>query len=283
MASRAAALCVAALLAFAANSLLCRAALGPGLVVIDAASFTTVRIASGAAALLVVALLRRSRPAHGSWASAAALFAYAIAFSLAYRLIPAGAGAFLLFGSVQVTMIGTDLVRGGRPRPAEWAGLLLSLGGLAYLAAPGAQSLSARGALLMAAAGVAWGIYSLRGRGTTDPASVTTDNFLRAVPLALAASLVSGGVTGLAASGARGLALAAISGAVTSGLGYVLWYAALRSLSATRAAVVQLSVPVLAAAGGVLLLGEAPSPRLLSAAPIILGGVALAALRRAGR
>ncbi len=283
MALPAAALCVAALLAFAANSLLCRAALGPGLVLIDAASFTTVRIASGAAALLVVALLRRSRPGHGSWASAAALFAYAIAFSLAYRLIPAGAGAFLLFGSVQVTMIGTDLVRGGRPRPAEWAGLLLSLGGLAYLAAPGAQALSARGALLMAAAGVAWGIYSLRGRGTTDPAGVTADNFVRAVPLALAASLVSGGVTGLAASGARGLALAAISGAVTSGLGYVLWYAALRSLSATRAAVVQLSVPVLAAAGGVLLLGEAPSPRLLAAAPIILGGVALAALRRAGR
>ncbi len=278
MTARGVALTLAALVAFAANSLLCRAALWHGL--IDAASFTTVRVVSGAVVLALVARVGAGERAKGSWASAAALYLYAIAFSFAYRRIPAGAGALLLFGSVQATMIGADLSRGGRPHRAEWIGLCVSVCGLSWLAWPGSASLDPGGSALMAMAGVAWGVYSLRGRGTSRPLDVTADNFLRAVPLALLGSALSSGVGAIPAATTTGLLLATISGALTSGLGYVVWYAALQHLTATRAAIVQLAVPVLAAAGGVVALGESVSARLLGAALLILGGIAIAVSRR---
>ncbi len=277
-----AALTVLAMLAFAANSLLCRAALAGGHA--DAASFTLLRLASGA---LVLGLLARARgspaPAAGlAWGSAAALFVYALGFSLAYLRIPAGVGALLLFAAVQLTMIGAGLRAGERPRWLEGAGLALSMAGLVILARPGFARPDPAGALLMLGAGAAWGLYSLRGRRGGDAVAVNAASFARATPLALAA-----GALALALGAPRldllGALLALASGGLASGLGYALWYAALPGLSATRAAIVQLSVPPLAAAGGVGLLGESFSPRLLVASLLILGGIALAVLGHQGR
>jgi len=270
-ASRNAALTGAALIAFAANSLLCRAALGPG--VIDAGSFTAVRLGSGAVVLALLARPRSADRAGGSWASAAALFAYAIAFSFAYRLIPAGSGALILFGSVQATMIGRELGRGGRPHRREWLGLAVALAGLLALTRPGLHAPDPRGAALMAVAGVAWGAYSLRGRGATRPLAATADNFTRSVPLAILPLLLP--LAPLRFS-VTGVLLAVVSGGIASGLGYVAWYAALRELSASRAAIVQLAVPPLAALGGVLFLGETLEARLLLGGAAILGGIAIA-------
>ncbi len=268
-----------ALVGFAANSLLCRAALAGGEArSIDAASFTLVRLASGA---LVLALLVRVRAGpgggrgHGSWAGALALFAYAAGFSLAYVRIGAGVGALLLFGCVQLTMLAAGLARGERPRALEWVGLAVALVGLGGLTLPGASAPAAGGALLMAGAGVAWGLYSLRGRGSTDPLAATAGNFLRSVPLALLLSLLALLFARTPHASGEGLALAAASGALASGLGYSLWYAALPSLSATRAAIVQLSVPVLAAAGAVLLLREPLTQRGVRGGAALLFGVLL--------
>src|SRR5262245_24327578 len=268
----------AALVAFAANSLLCRAALGGGTA--DAASFTALRLASGALALVV--LCRAGGGARGgSWPSAAALFAYAAAFSFAYFSLSAGVGALLLFGAVQITMIGAGIAAGERPPWSVWAGVLLALGGLAYLSLRGARIPSPAGTALMLSAGAAWGIYSLRGRRSGPPLPATADNFRRAAPLAvllwIAAALF--GATHLTPAGA---ALAIASGAITSGLGYVAWYSALPHLTAARAAVLRLSVPVLAAMGGVLLLGEVLTARLVVSVAAILAGIALAS-RRAPR
>jgi drug/metabolite transporter (DMT)-like permease len=271
---------VLALTGFAANSLLCRAALAGGGRLIDAASFTSVRLVSGAIMLGLLLRLRGARYQGGSWGSALALFAYAAGFSLAYVRISAGVGALLLFGCVQATMLGIGLVRGERPRPLEWVGLLLALGGLVALTAPGATAPDFVGAALMAGAGVAWGVYSLRGRGSTNPLAATAQNFLLSVPLALALSAVSTGVQGAPHATAQGLVLAVASGALTSGVGYSLWYAALPHLTATRAAIVQLSVPVLAATGGVMLLGEHVTLRLLGAGAALLCGVLLALAAR---
>jgi drug/metabolite transporter (DMT)-like permease len=276
---RTAALTVAALLGFAANSLLCRMALGPRLV--DAATFTSIRIVSGA--LMLLFLVRAAGAARdgapvmgvGSWTSAAALFGYAAAFSFAYLRIGAGMGALLLFGAVQATMLAWALREGERLRGNEAAGLLAALAGLVALVRPGMSAPDPAGALLMIGAGVAWGVYSLRGRGAARPLAMTASNFARAVPMALALSLACLGVAHLSL---RGSLLAVASGALSSGVGYSLWYAALRGLTATQASVVQLSVPVLAAAGGVTLLGEALTPRLLACGMAILGGVALAVL-----
>jgi drug/metabolite transporter (DMT)-like permease len=263
--------------AFASNSLLCRAALGRGLA--DATTFTTLRLAAGA---LVLGLLARGRSAPvGSdagargWLAAGALFAYALGFSLAYRLIPAGTGALLLFAAVQVTMLAGGCLRGERPRPREWVGLLVSVAGLVVLTLPGLTRPDPAGAALMLGAGAAWGGYSLLGRGTRDALASNAHHFRRAVPLALAASLVSLALEAphLTLAGA---VLATVSGALASGLGYAAWYAALRSLTAAQAAIVQLAAPPLAAAGGVLFLGEALTPRLLLAGAIILGGIFLA-------
>ncbi len=282
-ARRIAAATVLALVAFASNSILCRLALAPSH--IDPASFTTVRVASGAAALAVIAAIARRRartpssPMRSGWISAAFLYGYAIAFSLSYVRINAGTGALILFACVQITMLVAALRFGERPRPLEWAGLAVALAGLVYLVVPGLQAPSPLGAALMAAAGAAWGIYSLRGRGSPNPLADTTRNFRCALPLALATSLVA---ISRAHADRDGVALAIASGALSSGVGYVIWYAALRGLSATRAATVQLSVPVIAAAGGILFLGETPTARLVASAVLILGGVstALAARRR---
>ncbi len=272
-------LTAAAMVAFAANSLLCRAALGGGHA--DAASFTTLRLAGGALALGLLARARGSAGPRGgfAWGSAAALFAYAIGFSLAYLRIPAGAGALLLFAAVQLTMIGAGLRSGERPRALEWAGHALSIAGLVLLTRPGLARPDPAGAALMLGAGAAWGVYSLRGRGSADAVALNAAGFARAVPLSLGASLIAVSA-GAAHVSPAGVGLALASGAVASGLGYAAWYAALRGLTATRAALVQLSVPPLAAAGGVLLLGERFSPRLLVAGLLILGGISLAVAGR---
>jgi drug/metabolite transporter (DMT)-like permease len=260
-----------ALTGFAANSLLCRRALGLGLV--DPATFTSVRLFSGAAALALILALRRNMAAAGSWLSALALFAYAAAFSASYVRIGAGVGALLLFGSVQATMLLWALVKGERPGPKQWLGILLALSGLAVLNLRGAHAPDALGSVLMIAAGVAWGVYSVRGRGTRDPLATTSANFLRTLPMTAALSVLS---IGSMRATAAGVGLAATSGALASGVGYSLWYAALPFLSATRAAAVQLAVPVLAATGAILLLGENLTVRLVFAGAAILIGVWLA-------
>jgi drug/metabolite transporter (DMT)-like permease len=260
-----------AMCAFAANSLLCRAALVEGT---DAASFTFVRIASGGAMLwLLLALAGKARGSYGNWRAAFALFAYAAGFSLAYRTLPAGTGALLLFGAVQVTMIGAGLWRGERFSKWQTVGFVLALAGLGWLLAPGVAAPPILGASLMLAAGVAWGFYSLLGRGAASPLAATAGNFLRAVPMSLA-MLAAAAPFSLNMSLA-GLLLAILSGAAASGLGYALWYAALPGLTAAQGATVQLSAPVLAAFGGTLLLGETPSLRLVAASALVLGGVAL--------
>jgi drug/metabolite transporter (DMT)-like permease len=290
-------LTLSALVAFAANSVLCRLALGGR--AIDAASFATIRLASGALALLSLLALvsrgrgdrrdgrgpapddertagpaRRVRPA-GSWRSAAALFLYAVPFAFAYLSLSAGTGALILFGAVQATMIAVGLRGGERPHRLEWWGLIIAIAGLIVLVLPGLRAPAPAGSLLMAVAGMAWGVYSLRGRGAGRPLAITAGNFARAAPLALAVSLLC--LRALHVS-PRGALLAVLSGAVTSGLGYAIWYAALPGLTATRAATVQLAVPVLAALGGVAFLGEHVTLRLVVSATFILGGVA-AALR----
>lgn len=273
-AARLALLTALAMCAFAANSLLCRVALRD--TAIDAMSFTTLRLAAGALTLWLIVSLRSGRTGvAGSWPSAGALFAYAIAFSLAYRSLSAAAGALLLFGSVQATMTGYGLWRGERLRARQWIGLLLALGGLGGLMAPGLSAPPAGAALLMIAAGMAWGVYSLRGKGGGDATAATAGNFLRAVPLALLLSVVT---LGAARWDAAGFGYAVASGAVASGIGYAIWYTALPGLRATSAATVHLSVPVIAAAGAILFLGESLTLRLLLASAAILGGIALVVL-----
>jgi drug/metabolite transporter (DMT)-like permease len=264
----------ATLVCFAANSLLARAALGAAR--IDPVTFTAVRIGSGAAMLTAFALAVRTRPRGGSWGSALALFGYALAFSLAYVRIGASVGALLLFPAVQISMTAWAIRRGARLRPRQWAGNALALAGLALLAAPGAHRPDPGGAALMVLAGVSWAVYSLRGVGAGTALEATADNFVRSLPLA--AALLALGARPLEAS-AGGLSLAAASGSIASGAGYVLWYAALPLLGAARAGAVQLAVPVVAALGGVVLLGEAPTIRLVASGAAILAGVALAARR----
>jgi drug/metabolite transporter (DMT)-like permease len=261
-----------AMLAFAANSLLCRFALLHG--AIDPASFASVRMVSGA--LMLAALLRFRRaptvPARADWLAVAMLWLYVVCFSFAYVTLSAGTGALLLFGAVQLTMFGVGLYGGERFAPVAWVGLATALAGFVYLVWPGLAAPAPVGAALMAAAGIAWGVYSLRGRGVRDPLAVTASNFARGAPFALVLSvalLSRWRMTG------TGVALAVVSGALTSGIGYAAWYAALRGLTPLRAATVQLSVAPLAAFGGALLLSESPSMRLWSASFAILGGVAL--------
>ncbi|WP_375058292.1 EamA family transporter [Zobellella sp. DQSA1] len=258
-----------AMLAFAGNSLLCRLALKE--TAMDAASFTTVRLFSGT---LMLWLLQRCRRGHlaGDWCSALALFAYAACFSFAYLELSAATGALLLFGAVQLTMMGAGLWRGERLHRGQQVGAALALLGLVWLLLPGLAAPPLASGLLMLAAGLAWGLYSLWGRGQREPLAATAGNFARALLPALGLSL-------LLFPSARwepvGLAYAVASGALASGLGYALWYAALPALRATSAATVQLSVPVLAAFGGVLLLAEPLGWRLLLSSLVVLGGVAL--------
>jgi len=271
---RAVMLTLLAMLAFAANSVLCRLALQR--TAIDPATFTGIRLAAGAAALGVIVVVRGA-PLGGNWLSALALFAYAAGFSFAYLGLPAATGALLLFGAVQATMIGRGLWTGERMDAWQVSGLLLAACGLIVLLLPGLSSPPLWAAALMLGAGIAWGVYSLRGKRAGDPTASTAGNFLRSVPMALLLVLAMSPRGDLDATGA---AYAIASGALASGLGYALWYAAVPSLKATTAATVQLSVPVLAAIGGVVLLGEAPTLRLLLASIAVLGGVALALSRR---
>jgi drug/metabolite transporter (DMT)-like permease len=261
-----------AMAAFAANSVLCRVALSQA--AIDPATFTLVRLASGACVLcLILSLRRKPEQPGGSWPASVALFAYAAAFSFAYASLPAGTGSLLLFGAVQTTMIGYGLVRGERLSALQWFGLTVAVAGLAALVAPGAMAPSVTGACLMLTAGVAWGAYSLLGRGIADPLSATAGNFVRSLPIQFGLSLyalLSG--TNLTAIG---LACAILSGAVASGLGYTIWYAALPGLTPAQGASVQLSVPVITALAGALMLGEAISLRLSMSSLAILGGIAL--------
>ncbi len=274
----------AAMVAFAANSVLTRAALDADHA--DGATFAAVRLTSGAAFLLLLVAFGRGRTAARSalagraWLSAAALFTYAAGFSYAYLTLSAGTGALILFGVVQATILGWALVRGERLHALAWLGLSLAVGGLIYLVGPGVSAPDPLGAALMALAGLAWAVYTMRGRGGRDPVLATTANFSYSVPFAvllLAVALVAGA----ARMDAVGLALAVTSGAIASALGYVLWYAALPHLSRTTAGIVQLTPAPLAAVGGLLLVGEAITARFVIASILILGGVALAVAPRA--
>ncbi len=271
--ARTAGLTALALTAFAANSVLCRLALAEP--VIDPGTFTAIRLAAGALTLGALVRLRAERPtsARPTWRPAVLLFLYAVPFSFAYVSLSTGTGALLLFGSVQVTMIVASLHREGHPRPGQWLGLLIAFGGLVYLLLPGVTAPSLSGAALMMIAGMAWGFYSLAGRGSPDPLAQTATNFGRTIPMAAILLLLTwsgGGIEG------RGVLLAVISGALASGIGYVLWYQALGGLSGMTAAIVQLIVPVIAAAGGTALLGEPVTLRLGLAGALVLGGIGLA-------
>jgi drug/metabolite transporter (DMT)-like permease len=270
-----------AMIAFAGNSLLCRLALKQ--TGTDAASFTFIRIVSGAAALWLIVKMRKAawRKA-GNWPAALALFAYAAAFSFAYVSLSAGTGALLLFGAVQATMILWGLRRGERLRVRQLAGLALALTGLVALLFPGLSAPSLSGSILMLGAGMAWGIYSLRGKAASDPIAATTGNFLRSVPLAAVLSIA---LLPWAHIDRAGVGYAVLSGAIASGLGYAIWYTALSDsmpvrLGSASAATVQLSVPVLAATGGILLLGEPITFRYLVTSIAVLGGIALVVIEK---
>lgn len=262
--------------AFAGNSLLCRLALKQ--TSIDAASFTSIRIVSGALALWLIINLRGGvRTNAGSWLSALALFAYAAAFSFAYVSLSAGTGALLLFSAVQATMITWGFRKGERLSVRQFVGLAFALGGLVALLLPGLSAPPLGGSILMLGAGIAWGVYSLRGKTASDPASATSGNFLRAVPLAAALSIA---LLPRAQLDSAGIVYAVLSGAIASGVGYAIWYTALPGLKAASAATVQLSVPVLAAVGGILFLGESITLRLLFASVAVLGGIALVVIEK---
>ena len=269
------------MIAFASNSLLCRAALKQ--TSIDAASFTFVRVFSGAIVLWLVMNLRRmirttrDVGVGGNWISALALFLYAAGFSFAYVDVAAGTGALLLFGAVQATMILWGLHKGERLRAIQIVGLIVAMTGLVVLLFPGLSAPPLFGSILMLGAGVGWGVYSLRGKREKNPAIATTGNFVRAVPFAAAVSIIFLRWLDLDLAG---VIYAILSGAITSGLGYVIWYRVLPSLKAASAATVQLSVPVLAATGGILLLGEPLTLRYLLASVAILGGIALVVLEK---
>ena len=265
-----------AMIAFASNSLLCRAALKH--TSIDAASFTTIRLIAGALVLWLIVQMRFSRrEGRGNWISALALFVYAAGFSFAYVSLSASTGALLLFGAVQATMIGQGLWSGERLQRMQLVGLVLALGGLVGLLSPGLSAPPLSGSLLMLSAGVAWGIYSIRGKGAGDPMKVTAGNFLRAVPVAAVLILL---IKRDLSVDAAGLWYAIVSGAVASGLGYAIWYAALPMLRVTTAATVQLSVPVLTALGGIGFLGESVTLRVVLASAAILGGIGLVILKK---
>ncbi len=262
-----------ALIAFAANSVLCRLALGEN--TIDAAGFTIIRLLSGALVLFVILKINNSNNSSyskGSWPASLMLFLYAITFSFAYVTLDTGTGALILFGSVQISMILLSLISGNRLHITEWMGVSIAFAGFVYLIFPSVTAPSVIGFLLMTVAGIAWGIYTLKGRGSDNPLMETTYNFLRTVPLVIILSIIT---VQNAYFSYEGVLLAVLSGGIASGIGYTIWYFALGGLSATQAAVVQLSVPVIAASGGVIFVSEAITLRLILSALMILGGILL--------
>lgn len=265
-----------AMIAFAGNSLLCRQALK--YTAIDPASFTAIRLISGALVLWILVRMKHDAPAgEGSWISAIALFAYAAGFSFAYVSLSAGTGALLLFAAVQVTMISFGVWAGERLHLLQIVGVMLAFGGLVGLLLPGLSAPPLSGAMLMVGAGIAWGVYSLRGKGAGDPTRVTAGNFLRAVPVTVVLSLL---MFRFVSVDIAGVGFAIASGALASGLGYAIWYTVLPALKNTSAASVQLSVPVIAALGGIVFLSEPLTLRLILASVAILGGIALVILQK---
>ncbi|MEO8003210.1 MAG: DMT family transporter [Arenimonas sp.] len=265
-----------AMLAFAGNSLLCRLALkNTG---IDAASFTSIRLIAGAITLYLFVYLRNGKTVTGgNWLSAFALFAYAAGFSFAYLHLSAATGALLLFTAVQTSMIGYSVFKGERLHALQILGLVIAFSGLIALLLPGLASPPGFSSLLMVCAGIAWGIYSLRGKTAQDATAVTAGNFLRAIPFALALSMA---MFADRSFDNTGIMYAILSGALASGIGYAIWYSALPALKAGTAASVQLTVPAIAAGGGILLLDEPASLRLVLASVAILGGIALVIFRK---
>jgi drug/metabolite transporter (DMT)-like permease len=274
---------ILALIAFAANSVLNRLALGNH--TIDASSYTGIRLVAGALTLWVIHSISKQKMSFplvvplstvSKWANLHAafyLFLYGITFSFAYSSLSAGTGAFILFGTVQITLLTTLLLRGERPQVAEWAGLMIALSGLIYLVFPGLSAPNPEGALLMITAGIAWGGYTLKGKGVQDPLETTTRNFMLSVPMVVLVYLFSYSKSYIST---EGVLYALLSGSVASGIGYVIWYAALKGLTTTQAALLQLAVPIIAAFGGIVLLKENITMRLIVAGILILGGVVLA-------
>jgi drug/metabolite transporter (DMT)-like permease len=268
-----------ALVAFAFNSILCRIALGNE--TIDAVSFTTIRLVSGAIILLVISLVFNKNKAEikrGNWVSAFFLFSYAICFSFAYLKLTTATGALILFGSVQTAMICLALFKGERPQFLEWIGLLLAVSGLIYLVFPGLSAPPFFYSILMMSAGVAWGFYTIRGKGSENPLGDTTGNFIRTVPMILLLAIPFLSQINLSP---KGIILAILSGSIASGIGYSVWYAVLKHHTAMRAAIFQLSVPLLAAIGGIIFLSETISFRMILASGLILGGIGLAVVQKA--
>lgn len=266
------------MIAFAANSVLCRLALGDK--TIDASSFTVIRLLSGAIVLLVLIKLNNkinSTATKGSWFASSMLFLYAITFSFAYITLDTGTGALILFGAVQLTMILLSLISGTRLHITEWTGIIIAFMGFVYLILPGVTTPSFLGFILMTVAGIAWGIYTLIGRGSKSPLTDTAYNFLRTVPLVILLAIIA---ISQAHYSYEGILLAVLSGGIASGIGYSIWYSALGGLSATQAAVLQLLVPVIAALGGVIFVSEAITLRLVIAATMILGGILSVVLGR---
>ncbi|MDQ6977410.1 MAG: DMT family transporter [Ghiorsea sp.] len=268
-----------ALVAFAANSILCRLALYEGLM--DAGSFTAVRLISGALMLGLIVSLRKQQQynlqSSGSWLAALLLFIYAITFSYAYIALDIATGALILFAAGQITLILAALFYGSRLSLLEWLGLLLAFSGFIYLMLPSATTPSWGGFVLMSISGVAWGLYTLMGKSSNQPLADTTSNFIRSIPMVILLMLFSFEYTNL---NAQGLLYAVLSGAIASGVGYTIWYMALEKLQTIHAAVVQLLVPVLAALGGVMLLNETITMQFIIASIIILTGVLLVVLQR---
>lgn len=265
-----------ALIAFAANSVLCRLALGNG--TIDAASFTGIRLLSGALALFIILSIKGNNKgvlSTGSWTAGFSLFLYAITFSYAYLSVDTGTGALILFGSVQITIILLSLISCTRLHISEWSGVIIAFTGFIYLILPSITTPSITGFILMAISGISWGIYTLRGRNSKNPLMDTTYNFLRTTPfVALLAVFTMQNLN----YSLTGIVLALLSGAITSGLGYTIWYIALGGLSSTQAAVIQLSVPIIAAIGGVVFVSEVITARLIIAAAVVLGGILIVIL-----
>ncbi len=266
-----------ALTAFAANSVLCRLALGDR--TIDASSFTVVRLLSGAIVLFLIIKIKNKSGmlTKGSWSASLMLFLYAITFSFAYITLDTGTGALILFGSVQITMILLSILSGSRLHITEWLGVVISFLGFLYLVLPGVTTPSLPGFILMTVAGIAWGIYTLKGRGSTSPVIDTAYNFLRTIPFVSILAVLTFNQMSYSSTG---ILLAILSGAIASGIGYAIWYSALRGLSTAQAAVVQLLVPVIAALGGVIFVSEAITLRLTLSAILILGGILLVVLGR---
>lgn len=265
-----------ALIAFAANSVLCRLALGNG--VIDASSFTVIRLLSGAIVLFIILSVNGSNKGElskGSWAASLMLFVYAITFSYAYLSLDTGTGALILFGSVQITMILLSLISGTRLHIFEWSGVIIAFTGFVYLILPNITTPSVNGFMLMTFSGIAWGIYTLIGRSSKNPLMDTTYNFIRTVPFVLLLAIFT--MQNLHYT-KEGIILALLSGSITSGVGYTIWYVALKGLSSTQAAVTQLSVPVIAAIGGVIFVSEAITFRLIASSVIVLGGILIVVL-----